>query len=219
MYTYSKYGHRSSARTDLSSTPAVDSKYADKETSRGKPKEKEIKKAKTEPSVSLPRGANPKSIAFSNDFSNDFVHTRQPSTQYIRNVDRPTEGYPKLQKLKDLKQKQVDKHAVKPYGVRVDTNKIVPLLNSWVKDYTLQFDVIMIGALVENQFLLPLLELLPLYNLCAKPGFLFIWTHTANIKQLSSLLNSDKWNKKFRRSEELVFVPVDEKQPLFSWKG
>lgn len=125
------------------------------------------------------------------------------------------EGYPKLQKLKELKQKQVQAQATKPYGVRVDTNKIVPTLNKWVNEYALQFDVIMIGALVENQFLMPLLNLLPLYKLCAKPGFLFIWTTTANIKQLTGLLNGDKWNKKFRRSEELVFVPVDENSPYF----
>lgn len=125
------------------------------------------------------------------------------------------EGYPKLQKLKELKQKQVTHHATKPYGVRVETNEIVPTLNRWVNDHQLQFDVIMIGALVENQFVLPLLNLLPLNKLCAKPGFLFIWTSTANIKPLTGLLNGDKWNNKFRRSEELVFVPVDENSPYF----
>lgn len=125
------------------------------------------------------------------------------------------EGYPKLQKLKELKAIQVAKHACKPYGVKVEPNKVVLTLESWVNDYALQFDVIMIGALVDNQFMLPLLSLLPLYKLCAKPGFLFIWTTTANIKQLTFLLNGEKWNKKFRRSEELVFVPVDANSPYF----
>ncbi|KAM9901015.1 hypothetical protein OXX79_004787 [Metschnikowia pulcherrima] len=150
-----------------------------------------------------------------NDYSNNYLHVRALSTQYIRNITRPTEGYPKLQKLNELKTQQVSTHCTKPYGVHVDTNQIVPTLNKWVNQYSLQFDVIMIGALVENQFLLPLLNSLPLYRLCAKPGFLFIWTTTANIKQLTALLNGDKWNKKFRRSEELVFVPVDENSPYF----
>lgn len=212
MYTYSKYGSRmSSSLVYAPPAPnAVVSKYATKERKREKPKP--VLRLFDAP---LPDGANQKHKPFVNDYQNEYVHSGQPSTQFIRNVDNPTEGYPKLKKWKELKEKQVDKHAIKPYGVRVETRQIVPLLNSWVRDHALQFDVIMIGALVENQFLLPLLELLPLYKLCAKPGFLFIWTTTANIKQLSSLLNSDKWNKKFRRSEELVFVPVDENSPYF----
>lgn len=210
MYTYSKYGTRLPTSTVSVPPPNAQApKYKRKE------KPKEIKAQPGKLDAVLPEGANQKTRPHVNDYQNDYVHSRQPSTQYIRNVDCPTEGYPKLKKLKELKQQQVDKHAIKPYGVRVDTRQIVPLLNSWVRDHALQFDVIMIGALVENQFLLPLLELLPLYKLCAKPGFLFIWTNTANIKQLSGLLNSEKWNKKFRRSEELVFVPVDEDSPYF----
>lgn len=189
MYSYSKYGTRSSS------------------TSSGN--------AKTNAGPKQPPNANKKQRPAENDFSNQFVQTRELSTNLIRNVDSPMEGYPKLQKLKELKAAQVAKHACKPYGAKVDTQHIVPTLNMWVNDYSLQFDVIMIGALVENQFLLPLLNLLPLYKLCAKPGFLFIWTTTANIKQLTFLLNGDKWNKKFRRSEELVFVPVDDNSPYF----
>ena len=35
------------------------------------------------------------------------------------------------------------------------------------------------------------------------------------INELSRLLNNDIWAKKFRRSEELVFVPVDKKSPFY----
>lgn len=214
MYTYAKYGNRTPCVTVYSKAPhpGLVSKFDSQE----REKKKAIHPKLLENFQSaLPEKANQKPRPFTNDFLNDYVHTGQPSTQHIRNVECPTEGYPKLQKLKELKHKLIEKHAVQPFGVRAETRNIVPLLNSWVRDYALQFDVIMIGALVENQFLLPLLELLPLYKLCAKPGFLFIWTHTSHIKQLSTLLNSDKWNKKFRRSEELVFVPVDEKSPYF----
>lgn len=189
MYTYSKYGNR---------------------LAMAEPKLKQEKKKKVKQEM--------KSPTFENDYANEYVHNRALSTNYIRNVSNPTVGYPKLQKLKEMKAKQVRNHATKPYGVRAGGGSIVPLLNKWVTDYALQFDVIMVGALVENQFMLPLLELLPLYKLCAKPGFLFIWTTTANIKQLGGLLNGDKWNKKFRRSEELVFVPVNENSPYFPGK-
>lgn len=194
MYSYSKYGTRSSSST----TPTI--------------KPSALPKG---PAATQKPNTNKKPRLVENDFSNQFVHARQLSTNYIRNVDLPMDGYPKLQKLKELKATQVSKHACKPYGVRVDTQLIVPTLNKWVNNFSLQFDVIMIGALVENQFILPLLNLMPLYKLCAKPGFLFIWTTTSNIKQLTYLLNGDKWNKKFRRSEELVFVPVDENSPYF----
>lgn len=211
MYSYSKYGTR--AASGATSAPKA---AAPPPTTTPVPSTGSINPGAARPTG--PRAlmnANKKQKVSESDFSNQFVHTRTLSTDYIRNVDLPMDGYPKLQKLKELKAAQVAKHACKPYGVRVDTQQIVPTLNKWVNEYSLQFDVIMIGALVENQFLLPLLSLLPLYKLCAKPGFLFIWTTTANIKQLTVLLNGDKWNKKFRRSEELVFVPVDENSPYF----
>lgn len=191
MYSYSKYGTRTSGTATKTPGSGL----------RTNPPKGPASAKKQRPAES--------------DFSNQYVHSRKTPTKYIRNVQHPNEGYPKLQKLKELKAAQVAKHATKPYGVRVDTNQIVPTLNKWVTDYALQFDVIMIGALVENQFLLPLLSLMPFYKLCAKPGFLFIWTTTANIKQLNMLLSGDKWNKKFRRSEELVFVPVDANSPYF----
>lgn len=149
------------------------------------------------------------------DYSNHYLHSGIYPTSYIRNVEHQTDGYPKLQKLKELKEDQVKKHAVMPYGARCAVDSIVPTLTLWANDFGLQFDVIMIGALVENQFVYEILRTLPLLKLCAKPGFVFIWATTANITKLTLLLNSENWNKKFRRSEELVFVPVDESGEYF----
>lgn len=202
MYSYSKYGNRTSSSSTNSSS-----------TSRSKDKKRSTQSQASSDTSSLQ--ISKRQRPFENDYSNHFVHSRQSSTRYIRNVNLPMEGYPKLQKLKELKAKQVQQHATKPFGARVEPQKIVSTLQKWVNDYAIQFDVIMIGALVENQFMLPLLTLLPLFKLCTKPGFLFIWTTTANIKQLTTLLNGDVWNKKFRRSEELVFVPVDENSAYF----
>lgn len=150
-----------------------------------------------------------------NDYSNNYIINDETPLKYIRNIEAPTEGYPKLSKLKQLKSQQMQKHSVDAYGCKVETQDIIPVLNKWINRYNLQFDVIMIGALVENQFILPILLHLPIYKLCAKPGFVFIWSTTEKIHQLSKLLNSENWNKKFRRSEELVFVPVDENSPFF----
>jgi N6-adenosine-specific RNA methylase IME4 len=75
----------------------------------------------------------------------------------------------------------------------------------------LKFDVIIIGSLSETQFIVPLLINLPLSKLCSKPGFLFIWASASQIKELSNILNNQKfsnWNN-FRKSEELIFIPVD----------
>ena len=149
------------------------------------------------------------------DYSNRYVHTRLSPVGEVRNIQNPAEGYPKLQKLHQLKHAQTGKHVVKPYGCRVEPNQMIPTLNSWINNYKLQFDVIMIGALVENQFIQPLLCQLPLHRLCAKPGFLFIWATTQKIQELSKFLNSEECNKKFRRSEELVFVLMDKNSPYY----
>lgn len=149
------------------------------------------------------------------DYANNYVHTGVLPVTYISNIRHPAQGYPKLQKLKDLKEQLILKHAIKPSGARVRSLEIVSTLNSWIRDYNLQFDVIMIGALVDNQFIRPILEQLPLHKLCAKPGFLFVWASSQKIQELSKLLAGEKWNKKFRRSEELVFVTVDKNSPYY----
>ena len=149
------------------------------------------------------------------NFSNHYVHTGEFPSNFIENINNPLEGYPKLQRLKELKQKQIQNHATKPYGCRVNPNEIVSTINNWVNVQHLQFDVIMIGALAENQFDYSLLLQLPLQKLCARPGFLFIWASTAKINELTNLLNSDGWGKKFRRSEELVFAPPNKESPYY----
>ncbi|CCE86637.1 Piso0_005139 [Millerozyma farinosa CBS 7064] len=158
-------------------------------------------------------------IVMENDYSNHYIHTGKTPIQHVRNVANPMDGYPKLQKLHQLKRNQIEKHATKSFGCRIPSEKIVPTLKTWIKDFGLEFDVIMIGALVENQFIQPLLYQLPLYRLCAKPGFLFIWATTQKIQELTKFLNSDACNKKFRRSEELVFVLVDENSPYYPGEG
>lgn len=151
-----------------------------------------------------------KNSCFKNDYSNNYIHSGKLPFKYIRNAKQQVEGYPKLQKLYKLKEQQIQKFATKPFGCRVTTENLSKTLNSWVYDYDLQFDVIMIGALTENQLIYPLLTKLPIDKLCSKPGFLFIWASTQKISELSTLLNDSRtWSKKFRRSEELVFVPVD----------
>lgn len=149
-----------------------------------------------------------------NDYCDNYVHTGVSPVGYIRNVANPVEGYPKLNRLHQLKKEQISLYAVKPFGARVQTSQIVPTLNNWVAN-GLKFDVIMIGALVENQFILPILLNMPICKLCAKPGFLFIWSTTQKIQELTKLLNNDNFNKRFRRSEELIFVPVNKNSDYY----
>jgi N6-adenosine-specific RNA methylase IME4 len=153
---------------------------------------------------------NNKISCYKNDYSNNYIHSGVLPFKYIRNSKQQVEGYPKLQKLFKLKEEQIAKYATRPYGARIETKNLVSTMNSWVYDHDLQFDVIMIGALTENQLIYPLLTKLPIDKLCSKPGFLFIWASTQKISELSTLMNdSNTWTKRFRRSEELVFIPVD----------
>lgn len=150
-----------------------------------------------------------------NDFSNYYIHQGTlPQTQ-VKNIENPVEGYPKLQKLFGLKERQISQNITSPFGCKVELDEIVPTLNNWIKEPDLVFDVVMIGCLTDNQFIYPLLTQLPINKLIAKPGFLFIWGSAQKINELSRILNNEEWAKKFRRSEELVFVPVDKKSPFY----
>ncbi len=158
---------------------------------------------------------NPQKKFKDNDYSNNYIHTGELPSKFVRNVKNPVEGYPKLQRLFQLKERQTQAYACTPFGSRVDIDNMVPTLNKWIHKDKLVFDVIMIGSLTENQFIYPLLTQLPLEKLCSKPGFLFIWASAQKINELTRLLNSDGWAKKFRRSEELVFVPVNKDSPYY----
>ncbi|CAH2354347.1 karyogamy protein Kar4p [[Candida] railenensis] len=155
--------------------------------------------AKASPSIGL---------CTNSDFTDNYIHTGSPPISHVENSVNPLEGYPKLQKLRQLKSKQVADHATRPFGCRRKPDQIIPTVEKWIVENKLQFDVIMIGALADNQFIYPFLSQLPLHKLCSKPGFLFIWASTQKIRELTKLLNSEYWGKKFRRSEELVFVPL-----------
>lgn len=146
-----------------------------------------------------------------NDYANEYIHTGVQPISHVRNATMPREGYPKLEKLHQLKEKKVSEHAVKPYGCRIAAHLLmIQKLNSWITDHGLVFDVIMIGALVENQFILPLLTNLPIQKLCAKPGYLFIWATTQKIQELTKVLNNQNFNSKFRRLEELIFIQCNQ---------
>ncbi|KAH3899538.1 probable Karyogamy protein KAR4 [Saccharomycodes ludwigii] len=150
-----------------------------------------------------------------NDYTDNYIHTGSFPQQHIKNRNNSVEGYPKLQRLFDLKRGQVEEHSVKPYGCRVDIDQMCSVLNRWIFKDKLSFDVVMIGCLTDNQFIYPLLTQLPINKLVSRPGFLFLWSSAQKINELSKLLNNEAWAKKFRRSEELVFVPVDKNSPFY----
>ncbi|EDO18945.1 hypothetical protein Kpol_2002p15 [Vanderwaltozyma polyspora DSM 70294] len=150
-----------------------------------------------------------------NDYSNNYIHTGSLPQKHVSNISNTVEGYPKLQKLFQMKEKQIAQYATTPFGCKVNIDQMVPTLNSWIQKEKLTFDVVMIGCLTDNQFIYPLLTQLPLDKLVSKPGFLFIWASAQKINELTRLMNNELWAKKFRRSEELVFVPVDKNSPFY----
>lgn len=150
-----------------------------------------------------------------NDYSNHCVHTDSLPQKHVSNIENTVEGYPKLEKLFQMKNEQVAQYATTPFGCKVDIDQMVPTINHWIQKEKLMFDVVMIGCLTDNQFIYPLLTQLAMDRLISKPGFLFIWASAQKINELSRLLNNESWAKKFRRSEELVFVPIDKDSPFF----
>lgn len=160
-------------------------------------------------------GFRPTREIHSNDYTNHYIHEGSNPQSHVMNIENPVEGYPKLQKLFDEKEKQIADYATRPLGCKVSIDKMVPTLNQWIQRDNLTFDVVMIGCLTDNQFIYPLLTQLPLDKLVSKPGFLFIWASAHKINELTRLLNNEIWAKKFRRSEELVFVPIDKNSPFY----
>lgn len=223
MYTYNKFGLRSSSSSSsLSSIAKSVSLVTKPPTSRATSSSSlrlKIAQDKAQREEDTFVSSDSSTVAATTpaliDYTNHYIHTGEHSTKFIRNVENPFDGYPKLEKLHQLKRQQIQKHATKAYGVRCSTDKIVPTLNKWIDKHELKFNVIMIGALVENQFILPLLNKLPIHKLCSKPGFLFIWSTAQKIQELTTLLNNDNFNRKFRRSEELIFLPIDEDSPYY----
>lgn len=150
-----------------------------------------------------------------NDYSNNYVHTGSLPQEHVSNIQNTVEGYPKLEKLFQMKGEQVAQYTTTPFGCKVDIDQMVPTINHWIQKEKLTFDVVMIGCLTNNQFIYPLLTQLAMDKLISKPGFLFIWASAQKINELNRLLSNEAWAKKFRRSEELVFVPIDKDSPFF----
>ncbi|CCE63483.1 hypothetical protein TPHA_0E03940 [Tetrapisispora phaffii CBS 4417] len=151
----------------------------------------------------------------SNDYSNNYVHRKSFPQKYVANIENTVEGYPKLKRLLEIKEKQILEYSSKPYGCKIGLDQMVPKLNQWIHKDKINFDIVMIGCLSDNQFIYPLLTQLPLDKLVSKPGFLFIWASVHKINELTRLMNTELWAKKFRRSEELVFIPVDKNSPFY----
>ncbi|SCU94994.1 LAMI_0F00496g1_1 [Lachancea mirantina] len=156
----------------------------------------------------------PATVSFMNDNSENYIQTNVMPQNLITNSQNQLEGYPKLQNLINLKEKHIAEYTTTPYGCRVDIDQMVPILHRWILKEKLTFDVIMIGALTDNQFIYPLLTQLPIDRLISKPGFLFIWGSAKKINELTKLMNNENWAKRFRKSEELVFIPVDRNSPF-----
>lgn len=149
-----------------------------------------------------------------NDYANNYIRTGETPITYITNLEKPEKSYPKLEQLKTLKQKQVDNYATRSFGARVDTDDIVPTLNRWVQE-GVKFDLVMVGALVENQFVETLLKALPVARLLARPGYFFVWATTNQIETLTRVLQLPNFAGKFRRLEELAFLPLNSLLPYY----
>lgn len=150
---------------------------------------------------------NEESIAtapnFGNDYSDHFLRTGVLPQAHIQNATNPLIGYPRLQRLHDLKQAHTRKHACQPYCASVPVPSMPDQLINWA-NAGLMFDVVMVGGCLKNTPSLELLTCLPVAQLTPRPSIALIWVPSHGLDIARQALGA--WG--FRRSEDIVFLAM-----------
>ena len=137
---------------------------------------------------------------FGNDYSDAYVHRGILPQSWVQNVGDVFRGYPKLQRLHELKAEQFEQHAAPAVGIRCKDSKIAGVLQS-MKDQQMQFDVLMVHGCIE-EFPLERLSSLPLDGLSSRPSLLFLWVPATKIGEGREMM--EKWG--FRKGEDIAYI-------------
>lgn len=137
---------------------------------------------------------------FGNDYSNTFVHQNVLPQSWVRNIEHPLEGYPKLAQLHELKRKHFNKHADFPIGIRCQKSEIASEIEK-MHSRGANFDVVMIGGCTSG-FSVPHLKTLNIGSLTPRPSLLFLWVPSDKVAEGRQLM--DSWG--FRRGEDIIYM-------------
>lgn len=137
---------------------------------------------------------------FGNDYSDYYLRTGVLPQSNIRNIVEPLIGYPKLQRLHQLKLAHNLKYASKPYGRRIDPKHMPGELNNWISQ-AMNFDVVMINGCLDVVPSLNQLTVLPIQRLTPRPSIILLWLPNSALEVGRSAL--EHWG--FRRSEDIIY--------------
>lgn len=143
---------------------------------------------------------------FGNNNTDYYIHTGTLPQCNVTNIENPVEGYPRLERLHELKRAHFKANAVPALGVRVPPSSMLSTLNSWLEtDANTNFDVVLIGGCLDDGMAISekQLESLPIPQLTPKPSILLIWVPQRQIDLAHRLMHN--WG--FRRSEDIAFFP------------
>lgn len=141
---------------------------------------------------------------FGNDYCDHFLRTGELPQSHIQNLSDPLIGYPKLQRLHELKAEHNSEHAGKAYGKKVPLSSMSSELNGWAVK-SAQFDVVLIGGCIEFPPNYEQLTSLPIQRITPRPSILFIWVPGYQLETARAAM--DHWG--FRRSEDIMYFATD----------
>lgn len=140
---------------------------------------------------------------FGNDYSDHFLRTGVLPQAHIQNASNPLVGYPRLQKLHELKEAHTRKHACKPFMARASLEDLPLKLHDWATN-NVQFDVVLVGGCFEETPNLDYLASLPVGALTPRPSIALVWVPSFALEMAKQALGL--WG--FRRSEDIVFLAM-----------
>lgn len=139
---------------------------------------------------------------FGNDYNSYYVQTGVFPQTHVQNVENPLVGYPRLQKLHELKAQLVLEKACDPYCSKMPVQAMSKQLTSWANIDNLKFDVVLVGGCYQYALSLEILLSLPVAELTPRPSLLFLWVPSHGLDAARKAL--EIWG--FRRSEDITFM-------------
>lgn len=140
-------------------------------------------------------------INFGNDYSDMYARTSIFPQTHLMNISDPQMGYPKRQRLHELKRIHLLRYAQQAIGLRTEVEAQEKVLNN-LYDQGAQFDVVMIHGCLNKFPSLDKLIQLPIGLLTPKPSLLFIWAPNERLAECRQAMEA--WG--FRRVENIVYA-------------
>lgn len=138
---------------------------------------------------------------FGNDYSDAYARTSIFPQAHLTNIHDPQIGYPKRQRLHELKKLHMKKHFQPAAGLRAKVENQEAVLRQ-LCDQGAQFDVVMIHGCIEKYPSVEELKKLPIGLLTPKPSLLFVWASAERLSETRQAMES--WG--FRRVENIVYA-------------